>query len=408
MIDSRKRLYGVAGGLGIVCMLGALLVVRAASHGGSATQKGVGAASTPSVPSSPTSTVTPAQTPSPTPVPSPASASVTLTLQGTRFYSHGRLVTLLGASRSSLEYSCTGDGHFQAGDYQAMKRWGMNVVRITLSSAFWANAGESCPSYRTTVARAVSTARAAGLFVILNLQWSAPIAMPDSPQDGGAQCPLPDAGKDLAMWQDLATMYRTDTGVLFDLYGEPQNVSWSKWLNGGTLALSGSAACYDWNSPGVIPQYGTYQAVGMRTLVAKIRAIAPSTIVILAGLDWGYDLTGITQGFAVAGRNIAYATHPWNTGGRVPSDWAAKFGAESARYPVIATEFGEYDCGTSYDAALIPYFNAHHISWLAWNWLPGPCGGNGATIIADWSGAPNGPYGTFLHDQMLAVARENG
>src|SRR5690242_10047387 len=51
----------------------------------------------------------------------------------------GSAITLVGASRSGLEYSCTGDGHFQPADFAAMRAWGMNVVRLTLSSELRAN-----------------------------------------------------------------------------------------------------------------------------------------------------------------------------------------------------------------------------------------------------------------------------
>src|SRR5260221_8419483 len=107
----------------------------------------------------------------PTPTPAPP---VGVTVQGARFASQGRVVTLVGVNHSSLEYSCAGDGHFTPADFQAMRGWGMNVVRLPLSSEFWANAGAICPGYRATVAQAVANARAAHLLVILDLQLSAP------------------------------------------------------------------------------------------------------------------------------------------------------------------------------------------------------------------------------------------
>lgn len=114
-----------------------------------------------------TAQVTPtAATATPTTVPDPNGVSV----QGTQLYHQGRAITLVGFNRTSLEYSCTGDEHLKLADFQAMRQWGANIVRLPTSSEFWANAGGACPTYRATVQQVVASARAAHLFVILDLQ----------------------------------------------------------------------------------------------------------------------------------------------------------------------------------------------------------------------------------------------
>jgi endoglucanase len=311
----------------------------------------------------------------PTPIPDPIGVSV----QGTRFYSQGRPITLLGVNRSSLEYSCSGDGHLTLADFQAMRQWGVNAVRIPTSSEFWANAGGSCPGYHDTVRQVVANARAAHLFVILDLQWSAPFDLPADRIHGGVQCPMP------------------DTGVLFDLYGEPHDVSWSTWLNGGTI----SQGCYVIGGLSVAMENGTYQAIGMSALVKQVRAIAPNNVIVVAGTNWGYDLSGIPSGFTLSDQNIVYDTHPFDYSNKQPSDWYRAFGYTSEAYPVITGEFGSYDCGTGYNEQAINYFNAHHISWLAWSWQPGSC--SGPSLLADWSGTPSVPYGSYIKQQMLAT-----
>lgn len=328
----------------------------------------------------------------------PLAPPVGVSVQGTRFYSQGHVITLVGASHSSLEYSCSGDGHFTLADFQAMRNWGMNVVRIPLSSEFWANAGNDCPGYRQTVIQAVTNARAAHLFVIVDLHWSAPFDTPNDQKHGGVQCPMPDTGKDVAFWQALAALYRDDLGVLFDLYGEPVDISWSTWLNGGTI----SSGCYIIGGPSPQQELGTYQAIGMRALVARVRAIAPKNVLILGGLEWGYDLSGILRGFAVQGTNLVYDTHPFDYANKQPSDWPLAFGATAQAYPVIAGEFGSYSCGTDYIAQAIIYFNAHHISWLAWTWGPYSC--STPSLLAAWPDVPSVPYGSYFKQQMLRVS----
>ena len=279
-----------------------------------------------------------------------------------------------------------------------MRQWGANVVRITLSSEFWANAGGDCPTYHDTVMAAVANARAAHMFVMLDLQWSAPFDLPSDRKSGGVQCPMPDTGKDVAMWQDLAAIYRSDTGILFDLYGEPYDISWSTWMNGGSI----NEGCYVLGGSSTTMENGTYQAIGMRQLVTIVRAIAPHNVIVVSGNIWGYDLSAIPYGYAIPAKNIVYDTHPFDYSNKLPGDWYQAFGYTSQSYPVMAAEFGSYDCGTQYNEQAIAYFTAHHMSWLAWAWQPGSC--SGPSLLANWSGAPSSPYGSYIKQQMLATA----
>ena len=335
------------------------------------------------------------------PTPSPAPTFATLNVRGTQILNaRGQAITLVGATHSSLEYRCAGDGHFQPTDFQAMRSWGMNVVRFTLSSEFWANAGNDCPDYHTIVTAAVTNARAAGLYVILDLQWNAPLQLSSDPGIGGGQYPLPDSVQDVSFWQNLAQLYHTDTGVLFDLFGEPYGVSWDVWFNGGqitTQAIQGNH---------FVGGQGSYQAIGMNELVAKVRAVAPDNIIILGGLSWGYDLTGIDQQHRIQASNILYSTHPFDYEGKQPSNWAHDFGNLAQSLPVIVGEFGSYSCQTGYISAAISYFNKLHLSWLAWEWVPGSC--SGPSLLADWSGTPSTPYGAYIRQQVDTLACAQG
>lgn len=315
-----------------------------------------------------------------------------LTVQGTQIVAaNGKPVELLGATDFSLEFSCVGGGHFQMSDFQAMRRWGMNTVRITLSSAFWRNLDGKCPNYVATVTSAVANAEASGMYVILALQWDAPFSLAADATHGGAQCPLPDATYDVKFWQDIAEIYQNDPRVLFDLFSEPHDIDWQEWLSGGRI----TSACFEYAKP------QTYSAIGMPELAAKVRAIAPSNLIILSGTGWGYDLSGIRAAVPTPLANVIYGTHPFNhgAGSQQPSDWQRAFGAVSAQVPVIATEFGSYDCQTSYIATAINYFEQHHMSFVAWAWTPGSCAT--PSLLANWSGAPSAPYGAYIRQQML-------
>ncbi len=343
--------------------------------------------STPSVRLS--ATHIPTSTPAPRPTPTPDMA---LSLSGTQIERDGQPFTLVGAARYSLEFECQGDGHFQLADFQAMRSWGMNTVRIPLSSAFWRNLDGKCPDYQATVAAAVVSAEQAGLYVILDLQRDAPFSLAQDAMGGGSQCPLPDQ-YDAALWRQAAQTYRDDPRVLFDLFGEPFNVSAAQWAHGGSITTT----CY-------VPGYAhamTYQAIGMADLAALVRAIASHNLIILSGLGWGYDLSQI-QPVDLPG--ILYATHPWDHGNYAePWDWARAFGDVAQHLPVIATEFGAYDCQTGYIATEIAYFEQLHMSFMAWAWNLGSCN----ALLASWDGTPTTPYGQYIRQQMLQAAARN-
>ena len=386
MSNSKNRLLAsrVAALLAISVTLGILGISLQLGGTNQQTQAGQG---------QPLPTIPAIPSPSATPIPRVFEA---LSIVGRQIVdAQGQVITLVGANRSSLEYLCSGDGHFQFDDFQAMRSWGMNVVRIQLSSEFWANGGNACPGYRQTVQTAIANAEQAGLYVVLDLQWNAPLDQANDPRFGGGQYPLPDTGKDLAFWQDIATLYRSDPAVLFDLFGEPHDISWNTWYNGGQV----STQLYQGNQPK--GGYGTYQAIGMRDLAATVRAIAPHNLILISGLNWGFDLSQIPTD-PIQLPNILYSTHPFDYGGKEPGDWPSAFGNLSQNVAVIAAEFGSYSCQTNYLAAAIAYFNTHQMSWIAWGWTPGPCGA--PSLIRDWAGTPISPYGDNIAEQMLAAS----
>jgi endoglucanase len=298
-------------------------------------------------------------------------------------------VTLVGASHSSLEYNCKGDGHFAPKDFAAMRAWGMTVVRLPLWSRFWLNLDGSCPTYQNTVAQVVANAEAAHLYVILDLQWTYAFPQPaytDGNGNANYQYPMPDTGESVQFWQEVATRFKDDPGVIFDLYGEPNGITWQTWYAGGAITTP----------------VGVFQAIGMRDLVAKVRSIAPATILIISGIDWGYDLADIGTTYTFPEKNLLFGTHPFDYGSKQPYDFQRAFGGLAAHHlAVIATEFGGYDCTTGYIASNIAYYNRHHIPWLVWTWAPYGC--STPSLLKDWNGTPSQPYGAYIQQAMQAM-----
>ncbi len=288
-----------------------------------------------------------------------SSGSGTYTVVGNKILnSSGKTMLLHGVDRPSLEWSCNGQsvtggpGPIPASDFTTMKNsWNANAVRIALDQDFWLpGAARYCSSYQSNVATAVKDARAAGLIVILDLHWSDQGNLADA--NPGQQCM---ADKNSAtFWQQVASQYKTDPNVWFELYNEPENIPWSVWQNGGSVC--------------------GFNAVGMQQLYNSVRSTGAQNIVLAGGIQWSSVLNGVPK---LSGNNIAYAIHiyrmtagsSWSTGG-----WDYQFGTTSAQVPVVSTEFGDQVCdGQPFDQQLLSYFHAHNVGYTGWAWYAGGC-----------------------------------
>jgi hypothetical protein len=237
-----------------------------------------------------------------------------------------------------------------------------------LNQDFWLQASPQFdPGYADLVDSAVAWAEAAGMDVILDLHWS------DAGVLGGcttSNCQQKMADDNsLVFWSEVASRYRDDGRVLFELYNEPHDVSWQIWRSGGTV--------------------DGFHAVGMQQLYDTVRAAGANNLVLLGGLDWAYDLSGVPDN-RVTGFNIAYATHPYNTPNRQPAAWDRSWGFLTATDPVLVTEFGNLNdpsCTTDYASKVIRYADRHRAGWTAWGWYPGGC--TYPALIEDWSATPS-------------------
>ena len=293
----------------------------------------------------------------------------------------GRAHLLHGVDRPSLEWSSVGT-NLSLADFQLMASWKANVVRIALNQDFWlAESPLFDPYYSALVDDAVTWAEAAGMDVILDLHWSDAGVLGScvSTPTSGCQQQMPDANS-LTFWSEVATRYRNDGRVMFELYNEPHDVSWTVWKSGGTTSDG-------------------FQAVGMQQLHDTVRATGAQNLVLIGGLNWGYDLSGVPSN-RIEGYNVVYVTHPYNSPGRRPSNWDKSWGFLTQTDPVTITEFGTADstCTTDYSAALIAYADAHATGWTAWAWYPGGCAF--PAIIDDWS-ATLSPSGAIVKAALL-------
>jgi endoglucanase len=280
----------------------------------------------------------------------------------------GALHLFHGVDRPSLEWGA--GEHLGAADFQAMAAWHANVVRVELNQDFWLEgAALHMEGYDDTVDRVVHFAESVGMDVILDLHWSdrgdlGVTRLQGANQAGSSnQQPMADVNS-LEFWTEVATRYRDDGHVMFELYNEPHGLSWTEWLNGSYL---------------------DYEVVGMQALYDAVRATGADNIVVAGGLSYAFDLSGVGA-TPIEGYNVIYATHPYH-----PQDpqsrWERAFGylATGDIAPVMATEFGDSssDCTGDWDRQLIEFADARRISWSAWAWYAGGC--QFPSLISDWS-----------------------
>ena len=293
--------------------------------------------------------------------------------------SQGCTVRLQGVNVASLEWSATGEGPYGnilATVAYAVTQWHSNVIRLPLNQDFWFGyQNANMTSYRSVVDGAVSICSANNAYCLLDLHWSGTGSWGTATD----QSYMPDANS-VSFWSNVGARYANNPAVLFDIYNEPHDVSWSIWRLGGATGLG-------FNTP------------GMQALVNAVRSAGASNMIVAGGLDWAYDLSGVPS-YALTqsmGDGIAYAAHiyPWKGSVPwVPANGNSKVTVIAGTYPVIISEFGqnqsETNCAActtsgwstgSWDATLLNWIDTNSLHAIAWDMhtTASPC------LISDWS-----------------------
>ncbi|MEV4421062.1 glycoside hydrolase family 5 protein [Patulibacter sp. NPDC049589] len=322
--------------------------------------------------------------------------------EGTRIVAGGRTLKLRGVNRDSLTWGrhnwsgCGGDQHFTDRDFDEMQAWGFNAVRIPLSQANWLGRRCDAGDDARMVDSAVQKANERGMYAIVDLHWSDVGGR--SPCDADCntgQQPMPDADS-LDFWRQVAQRYEDRSGVIFDLYNEPHDVSWSCWRDGGCTTESSEYA----NGGKQVD----YRVVGLQQLADAVRGEGAGNLVLAAGLDWAWDLRGVVDGHALDDPNVAYDTHVYTLFHHTQDDWDEHVGVAADEVPVTATEFGSSDCSTADTRRLLDWFDDEGIGWSIWSWNdPGSC--QQPSVLANMEGTPLAGQGQLIHDRLAAEGR---
>lgn len=311
-----------------------------------------------------------------------------LKVQGNKLLTvSGKEVWLRGLNIASLEWSNQGE-HMDDAFEEAIKGWRANIIRMPLAQDRWfgkaPHQGDGGSAYRGIVDELVNRSAAAGVYIDLDLHWS-DTGKWSSEGTKLAQHEMPDQYS-ILFWRDVAMRYRNHPNVIFGLYNEPHDVSWSIWRDGGTVTEKPSKR--DANQAPT-----TYEAVGLQKLYDTVRQTGAGNVVTASGLDWGYDLSGVLDGFEIRGTNIVYETHPYP----FKKEWDKKFGPVSQVHPVFMGEWGGGTKDLDYGRNLMTYAQAHHLHWTAWCFHPS-CG---PPLLKNWEFEAN-DFGKFVKETLAA------
>ena len=270
----------------------------------------------------------------------------------------GRVVTLHGVDIDGLQYSNT--ANVTTSELAVAQSWGANFVRLPLAENYLVPGDCSYDSsYLGKVDAMVNAATSNGLFIMLDLHTNA-LTRCAAP----TQQDMPDA-KATTVWNALATRYKTNPLVGFDLYNEPHDVSDAVWHSGGTVTSSGV----------------TYQAVGMQKLYNTVRATGAANLVFASGSNWAtaFPATAPLTGT----RNLVYAAHAYTCPAGLPSGGAScsagpdgtiydpsgllsHFATIGQTMPVMVTEFGFPDKNDGRYITNVQNYAASH-GWVGWD-----------------------------------------
>jgi endoglucanase len=308
------------------------------------------------------------------PISAEATAPLSIAVSGNHLVNgNGQTIRLLGVNRSGTEYACIQgwgifDGPNDAASIAAMASWNINAVRIPLNEDCWLNINGANPayagaSYQAAIQSYVNLLHQAGLYAILDLHWNAP----GTSQSSGQQ-PMADADHGPAFWTSVASFFKTDPAVVFDLYNEPHDITWSCWLNGCT-------------TPG-------WQTAGMQSLVNAVRGTGATQPIMIGGLAWANDLSGWLSNQPTDPAHALVASfHNYNFNACAASCWDSTVAPLATQVPVVTGELGENDCAHGYIDQYLPWADAHGISYLGWTWDTWNCA-SGPALISDYAGTP--------------------
>lgn len=362
---------------------------------------------------------------------------LSIKIEGRHFIdASGQPVRPVGVNYSGFEFavaqgwSANDPSGAQAGQsggprWSAINAWGANTVRLPLNEASWL--GYECTgadgetrdpdpqdNYRQAVIEQVEQAIDAGLYVIVDLHWSAP----------GKTCPLlqtqmANADNSLDFWTSIAETFKHQPAVMFELFNEPfmnfgfSGNEWKMMMKGTGGRFSSYPAMTldgEWKEIKKTWEVASYQA-----MLDTVRATGATNVVLIGSMQYAQDLSGWLKHRPTDPlEQIAAVWHPyptfgadWGTDAYAQPNYAPKvfddiLRIQSAGFPVIATETGDRNTEGTEGAPMITtvteWADQHDVGILGWGWNVWMEPDH--VLIQDVHGTPTDGYGRVFRDWM--------
>ena len=261
------------------------------------------------------------------------------------------------------------EGHWNKEYFQEMKNWGANIVRFPVHPASWRERGQE--NYIKLLDQGVAWATELGLYVIIDWHSIGNLRTEMYQRDIYETTQK----ETFEFWRTMAKQYKDNTTVaFFELFNEPT-------VYGGQL---GTCTWSQWKEL-------------VEEMIGIIRAHGATTVPLVAGFNWAYDLKPVATD-PINAEGIGYVSHPYPMKRPKPweAQWTADWGFVADKYPLILTEIGF--CGPddrgahqpvigdeSYGDAITQYCAAKGISYTVWvfdpQWSP--------MLFTDWNYTPS-------------------
>lgn len=292
----------------------------------------------------------------------------------------GEVVVLRGVALID-PVALMGENEWNENHFEQMAKWKVELARIPVTPINWQKKGKEF--YIKAIEQAVKWAKPRGIYLIID--WHSIGNL----KDNKYQLPIYNTTLDetLDFWKTIAKHFNGEPTIAFyEIFNEPTTffgklgkMTWEEWC----------------------------QIV--EKIVNEIREYDKTTIPLVAGLRWAYDLSKAKERpFNLKG--IAYSVHPYpqkekdDKNGTKEEKWEKTWGFIADKYPMVATEFGfmaKDDPGShipciddeTYGKRIINYFSKKGISWTVWSfhwaWHP-------ALLNRDYT--PKKGEGEFFHN----------
>jgi endoglucanase len=320
-----------------------------------------------------------------------------------------------------------------------MASWDMNLVRIPLNEDTWLGIsncttdGGSAATLQANIKQIVANANANGLYVILDLHWSAPNAF-GCPV---GQASMADSDNSVNFWTSVANTFKNNPAVMFELFNEPfaaynynnsiapingtppagqSATDLSILQNGGTYDNGFWYQCNGGGKPcpsgeSMSNQYldsaFAFNVAGMQQMLNAVRATGAKNVVISNAMWFAGEIeTWLSAKPTDPAGQLAAGWHE-DGGGSATTAAAAQILA--AGFPIIITEAyssGGAAVSATTDASGSNYFNfaiANGVGVSFWNWTSW----GGEILQQSGSGYVPNALGTSLKNSYCAAAIVN-